>query len=71
HGGQVEVTQFPDSRSADSLRISVGLEPGVYDLRLTKPGYADWTRTWARVEDSGTCRWPVTVNLEARLARVP
>lgn len=56
----------------DGLHVQVGSHAGTYDLRITKPGYADWVKSGVVVTaDPGTCGTFDRVTLNARLVPKP
>jgi hypothetical protein len=68
---------YMDSRTVatnpalDSLPVSLAPDrAGTYDVRISKPGYANWAKSGVTVETSGSqCPYVMTVKLTALLQR--
>ena len=69
--GGFDFTLVPSGTGTEALELRAGAGGvGTYDVRVTKPGYQEWTRAGVRVP-GGRCGPYDSVVLDARLEPLP
>jgi hypothetical protein len=72
HGGATDTVIVAADATLDAEPVSAFDEPGTYDVRVNKIGYATWLASGVVVaQDKGQLCQPVTVSLRADLERQP